>query len=84
MATKKPIGTRKATPKEVQRLKKRLQRKAAREQARKSAWAEADISTHTPNPGAKGNYSMAGGASGRSRRVPTKGQRTARNSSRRV
>jgi len=80
MATKKPLGTRKLTPKERQRLKSWMQR----ERVRKAAWAEADISSHTPNPGAKGNYSMAGGSSGTSRRLPTKGQRTVRNSSRRV
>jgi len=84
MATKKPLGTRKLTPKERQRLKSWMQRKEAQERVRKAAWAEADISTHTPNPGAKGNYSMARGSSGTSRKLPTKGQRTVRNSSRRV
>ena len=84
MATKKPLGTRRLTPKERQRLKSRMRRRDVREQARKAAWAEADISTHTPNPGAKGNYSMAGGSSGDSERLPTRGQRTVRNSSRRV
>ena len=78
------LGTRKLTPKESQVMRDRMAKRQIRGQVRKSAWAEADVSTHTPNPGAKGNYSRAGGSSGSSRRLPTKGQRTARNSSRRV
>ena len=68
---KKMPSTRGLSPKQQKRYRRLFNKKPSE----MAAWRQADISSHTPNPGAKGNYSQAGGSSGTRTRLPTRGNK---------